>query len=355
MDKKALLITPTYFPALTGNAVTVHRIAKQLGERGIRCQILSVQEKDEDEGIRQALEFKPQIIHNFHAFKAGYLGLKIKERLPQIPMITTFTGTDLNLDLGDQVKKQLIGQVLASSEAITVFNEQARDLLPFPRLDRRRVKVIHQSVYLPEQSSRDYRSLLKIGHHKKVFLLLGAIRKVKAFGLALEVLAEMRVSYRDIHLIMAGQVLEPEEYDRIEKLMSGRNWVSYLGKVPREYIQSLYRDGDVVLSTSYSESESNVIMEALSFGRLVIARDIPGNASLIVDGQTGFSFRDLSELKGRIAYVLENYHLLEGVRTRAREHILKSFSYEREREAYVNLYGELMAGGSKPDVREVGS
>jgi hypothetical protein len=32
---KSLLLTPTFFPKLTGNAVTVHRIAEQLTQAGI--------------------------------------------------------------------------------------------------------------------------------------------------------------------------------------------------------------------------------------------------------------------------------------------------------------------------------
>jgi len=339
---RALLITPTYFPVLTGNAVTVERIAKGLREGGALCRILQVQ-RDHGNGIPEEISaFGPRVIHNFHAFKSGPLGLAIKKRLFPVPMITTLTGTDLNLDIHDPKKRDSIREVLAHSEAITVFNQPARDILQAFGIPSDKVRVIHQSVSLPPQQFKDYRSLLKIPPDAMVFLLIGAIRGVKAFGVAVEVLKEVKAGRSDLHLLIAGPVVEQEEFAGIKRLIEGSRWISYLGEVPRENIESLFLAAEVVVNTSLSESEPNSILEALNFGKIVIARDIPGNSSLIKTGETGFAFQNSAKLKDMIVHVLDNYEKLGQMKGKAKK-LAAVYSYEREKAAYLELYRGLSA------------
>jgi hypothetical protein len=57
---KALLLTPTFFPRLTGNVLTVGRIARELKEGGgIDCRVLDLSVVAEAEVVKEAREFGP--------------------------------------------------------------------------------------------------------------------------------------------------------------------------------------------------------------------------------------------------------------------------------------------------------
>ncbi|MDZ4165541.1 MAG: glycosyltransferase, partial [Smithellaceae bacterium] len=338
MTLRSLLITPTFFPRLTGNAVTVGRVRQGLSESGITCRVLDLEKIRESELVTLLDEFQPRVIHNFHACKSGRMGLEIRERLPAW-MITTMTGTDINIDIDDPVKGKEVMDVLAASDRITVFNDQALAKLVERGIPPQKVKVIHQSVLLPQQLEVDYRNEFNIYGGGLVFLLMGTIRRVKEFSLAIDVLSEAREKYRDIHLFIAGPPGEEEEFDRIMKRVANRDWIKYLGGVPREKIRGLFQAVDVLLNTSLSESESNAILEAMYFAKLVIARDIPGNASLINSG-TGLLFNGRDDLLKQIVKVLDNRELAKEKGIRAKELVLTQFSYERERDSYLSLYRE---------------
>lgn len=338
MTLRSLLITPTFFPRLTGNAVTVGRISQGLSEGGVSCRVLDLEKVQEQELFTLLEEFPPQIIHNFQTYRSGRTGLKIKERHPAW-MITTMTGTDINLDIDDPLKAKEVLRVLAASDRITVFNDQALAKLVERGIAPYKVKVIHQSTLLPPQLDVDYRKEFPLREGGLVFLLMGTIRRVKEFSLAVDVLTEVREKYRDIQLLIAGPPGEEEEFDRIMKGIARREWIKYLGGVPRENIRSLFQAVDVLLNTSLSESESNAILEAMYFSKLVIARDIPGNASLINEG-TGLLFGSRDDLLRQIVTVLDNRQLVNEKGLRARELVLAQFSYEKERSSYLSLYRE---------------
>jgi glycosyltransferase involved in cell wall biosynthesis len=338
---KSILLTPTFLPKLTGNAVTVARITGHLEGGGITCRIIDLSVTHDGEKLSQALSFQPDIIHNFHAYKAGRTGLKLKKVLG-VPMITTMTGTDLYVDLKENTRRGVILDVLRHSEWVTVFNEQARSLLCEKGIRQEGINVIHQSVQLPEGSTFDFRKYLQIEQTATVFLLLGSIRRVKDPGLAPGILEEARKHFPGIHLIIAGSVLEEREFHRMRAWME-KPWVTCLGEVPRAHIRALFMSVDVVLNTSLSESESNSVLEAMSCRRIVLGRDIPGNASILTD-ETGFMFRNKKEFLDQIIYIMENPDKLEAKRQKAGQLIKNGFTAEREQADYLALYRKYKSG-----------
>jgi glycosyltransferase involved in cell wall biosynthesis len=336
---KSLLLTPTFFPKLTGNAVTVHRIAEQLTQAGITCKILNLSCMKEKTLIKDSASFEPDIIHNFHAWKSGPCGLKIKKTFG-IPMITTMTGTDVNIDIKTPEKKEVIGKVLDHSDVITVFNEQARAILLKQGRWNGKIAVIHQSVLVPAPSELDYRKVLQIDPETTVFLLLGAIRRIKNFSYAIHVLERVKKIFPQMLLIIAGPVIEPDEFTRLGNLIRGKKWIDYIGEVPRENIASLLTSVDVVLNTSDAESESNTILEALSFGKIVIGRAIAGNSSILTK-QTGFTFNNRRECYESVIYVLNHLGQLDNIGQQAKRCLEEIFNFTREQAGYLAIYHKL--------------
>lgn len=84
-------------PAVGGNVTTVRRISTHLEALGVNVQIVTTQPLTEDARLK-AKNFRPDIVHAFHAFKSGLVALELAQRL-STPLVITITGTDVHSDL----------------------------------------------------------------------------------------------------------------------------------------------------------------------------------------------------------------------------------------------------------------
>lgn len=93
---------------------------------------------------------------------------------------------------------------------------------------------------------------------------------------------------RDLHLVVAGTGPDEKWVNNFlkEKML---NNVDRVGWVSGEKWQEIMEEARVVVVPSvFLENCSVSILEALSYGRIVVASDRGGNPELVIDGKTGF-------------------------------------------------------------------
>ena len=112
-----VIVTPTYLPGITGNAITAHRLYKGLMDKGVRVQVIVG-------GHCSTPDLKPDIIHALHALKGGVPALEMAERFG-VPLIVTVTGTDFNIDLMQHCSSG-VSRVLEKASVIIVYSELAK-------------------------------------------------------------------------------------------------------------------------------------------------------------------------------------------------------------------------------------
>jgi glycosyltransferase involved in cell wall biosynthesis len=115
-----------------------------------------------------------------------------------------------------------------------------------------------------------------------------------------------------------------------------------LGEVPYDQMGDLYTRADLVLNCSLFEGMPNSLMEAMALGRPVLARDIPGNHSLIRDGETGWLYQDEDDFRRQISLLVADADLRKQTGCRARDFVQSHFSPALEAERYLQLYNSLM-------------
>lgn len=126
----------------------------------------------------------------------------------------------------------------------------------------------------------------------KVFLYLSNFSKGKGQDLALEAFAEIHRTLPDWKLRMVGSDMglrKNRHYAESLKIMAEKlriaekiEWAEFTNDVEREY-----RYADVVLNFSESESFSKTCLEALFYGRPLIASDCGGPSEIIENDVTG--------------------------------------------------------------------
>lgn len=338
MARRLALLTPFAFPSVRGNAVTVERIARGLRARGADIEVWDLSTMARAAVERRASEYRPALVHAFHAYRAGPLGLALARRIG-CPLVVTLTGTDANLDLFDAGRAPAVRQVLESAAAVTVFHDSVAALVAraVPEI-LARIVVVPQSVDFQDPSVPAVSAPKPRG---PVMLFPAGIRPVKRPLFPLAPLDSVAARYPGFELRYVGPILDVSEGGALLRALDGRPWARHLGEVPHAAMAALLRDADVVLNCSLSEGGmANSVLEALACGRAVLASDIPGNRSVIEDGVTGLLFSGPGDFADKAARLLGDPALRErlGEAGRARA---SRFALQQEIERYLKLYVSL--------------
>ena len=338
------MLTPAGAPAGRGNAVTVHRIARGLAARGVDPRVWDLSATAEAELLAGLVAERPQLIHAFHAFRAGPLGREAARRLA-VPLVVTLTGTDANHDLVADERAGAVARVLTAAAAITVFHRSitARVAAALPEIVPR-VTEIPQAVAFTRTDPVDLDAHWTLPADRLLVLFPGGIRGVKNPRLALRGLEPVAARHPRVRLAFAGPLLEPDESEALLDALRPRPWARHLGVVPHTQMASLLGHADVVVNSSVSEGGmANAVLEALALGRAVLASAIEGNRSLVEHDVTGLLFSDQDELTAQAERLVTDPDLRARLGAAGRARVERDYPPAREIDGYVDLYRALGA------------
>ena len=339
---RVLIVTPTYLPDITGNAITAHRLYKGLRDRGIEVQVVQSSEvqKLKDSGSYSELRTlnSELVVHALHALKGGVPTMEMAGRFG-VPFVVTITGTDLNIDL-IQLENLQILNVLKKAERVVVYSRLAKERLSssLPSISEK-IKVIRPSVDIGRPKGK---RTLPAGFN---FLLPSGIRKVKDPAFAIKPLETLKKEFPAINLNIVGPVLDDVVWKNLSNAMKGKDWISYM-KVSHDEIPDIYDSADIVLNTSISEGLSNAILEGMHFGKAVLASDCDGNRSVVSDGHDGILYHqgDEEDFIRKARSLIIDAGLRERLGRAAKEKVVREYSLGAEIEGHIRLYQDVLQG-----------
>lgn len=147
-------------------------------------------------------------------------------------------------------------------------------------------------------------------------LTIANIKFIKGQDLAIEAMALLPDNF---HYLMIGgfqnEEYEKELKDKILKLALNER-VHFIGLQNQEVCLQFLKKCDVYLSPSRSEGLSNSILEALMWGKKIVASDVGGASELLEDGQYGYLFDsgDISQLSALLSRAVSNDSLISNKR-----------------------------------------
>jgi glycosyltransferase involved in cell wall biosynthesis len=166
---------------------------------------------------------------------------------------------------------------------------------------------------------------------------------VKDIGFALAPLAELQQEDPRVRLLVAGPILDEQYGAALLAELERHPFARYLGVVGREAIGALYRRAEAVINTSRFEGGmANSVLEAMAFGRPVLAADIEGNRSIVKEGKTGLLYRDEGEFLEKARKLLRDDTLRRHLGEQGSRLVQERFSPVREAAAYRELYGQVL-------------
>jgi glycosyltransferase involved in cell wall biosynthesis len=331
-NPKILFFTP-YFRQNRGNATTAKRIVKGLEQWGVTVRVFAYEE-DSWNADWEVYFHEADIYHVIHLKRFANWFNQYSHLQLSKPYILTSGGTDVNEDLKNPIAARIMNAVADQSCGITVFSEDGKEkLVKANPLLADRIYIIPQSVELPDSTSEGFE--LK---GKPTLLLPAGLRAVKDVFFLWEELKKMRQTWPELSFYIIGPVLDEEVYEEVIKREKDHPWFRYLGAVPIEEMKAVYKQADFVLNSSISEGQSAAVLEAMSIGKLVIARNNSGNASVIVDQETGILFNTPKEFYEKFKEVVNSTEKQLEISQSANQYIKHVHSLEREMDLFLEVY-----------------
>jgi glycosyltransferase involved in cell wall biosynthesis len=155
---------------------------------------------------------------------------------------------------------------------------------------------------------------------------------------------ELKKQYR---LILVGHSSDPRINEFVQEFIRSNSLEKYVEIIPwleRDELIKLMSKCSVFVLTSLFEMFPNVIIEAMSSGKTVIASNIPGPQDIISHSRDGFLFErnDIDELTRHIQLVLRNRELRYQIGENAKKSMCERYSFDFVSDSYLALFNEVI-------------
>ena len=138
---------------------------------------------------------------------------------------------------------------------------------------------------------------------------------------------------RPFQVVFCGPILDEIYAARFFPAVAARPWAHYVGNLATDAMPAAMLQADVVLNNSVSEGLPNVLVEAATLGRPILAHAIPGNAEVVAAGSNGLLYRDGEEFTDAVLRLIDEPEL----RARLSRPDPERFSAKRETQLLANL------------------
>jgi glycosyltransferase involved in cell wall biosynthesis len=147
----------------------------------------------------------------------------------------------------------------------------------------------------------------------------------------------------DWTLAIAGEAHFTDEYVARCRALSGAN-TRFLGAVYGEDLASLWQHAGLVVLPSSMEGLSIALLEAMSFGRAVLASDIPENVEVLEGIGTTFRSGDAASLGREMRRLLEAPAIRTERGDKGRARIEERYGWDRVVQETLKIYQNLLLG-----------
>lgn len=346
---RILILTPTTWPDITGNAITAERWRRALTGQGVFVSVLATHGLDVRTFLEHIETIRPDVVHAHHISRAGALFLQatVVRRCAEIPLVVSPAGTDLSAgQVGLSGEETIVARVCNRASAIVTQVEWTANRLGdlFPRL-RERILHVPKAIAWFGNDRFDVREALGWSPDHVVFLYSAGIRPVKR---NLETMVAMKEVYKlrpQTRLAFAGPGLDLEYALRFQReLEQCRPFAGWIPLIPHGAMRAAYQSVDVVVNASFSEGLSNAVLEAIHAGLPILASDIPGNRwPLAGEGNTPscglfFNVNDPSDFADQALKLIDNDGLRRGLAEAAKKRADAWPTPEEEARALIRAY-----------------
>ena len=264
-------------------------------------------------------KYKPDIIH-LHSSKAGTLGRIV---FPSKKTVYTVHGFDsIRLAFRKFLPiERFLQRFCKAIVGVSKYDEQnliAEGI-------KRNVATVYNGISVPDCT--DIRDLPVFNENKKIILAIARVFPPKKTDLFVDV-ARLLPQY---NFVWIGNQREVTEFGELPENCH------FLGNIPNA--GAYCSKADLLMLPSNYEGLPMVILEAMSFGRPVVASDVGGIREIVVNGVNGYALANDARLfADKITYILEHQDVYDSFREQALQIFDDKLTVDKMVNGYMNIY-----------------
>lgn len=253
-------------------------------------------------------------LHAHSLFSNGYIAMNIKKLL-KIPYIVVVRDTDLNMFFKYMIYLRPLGlNIIKDANNIVFLSKAYRDFLIQEYIPEKLKKEIYtKSVIIPNGidefwlNNKGYPKHLLDSKTLKL-LYVGAISKRKNIDTSISAIEILNKKGFNITFTIVGKIVDEDIFKKIKELP----YVNYIQHISKEELIKVYRDNDIFIMPSKTETFGLVYAEAMSQGLPVIYTRGQGFDGHFEEGEVGYSVNcfDANEITEKIINIINVYEEL---------------------------------------------
>jgi glycosyltransferase involved in cell wall biosynthesis len=254
---------------------------------------------------------KPDLVNAHFVPSYGLVGARLKFH----PLAVSTWGSDVLISpRRSWLHRKRAQYVLARADLVTADASATAEAVRDLGVDAQSVVVSPMGIQraLLGQSEKKEKNRVLILSNRRLEPLYDVATLVRAIPPVME------RSEKELQFVILGEGSQKSRLLSLAIKLGVETHLDFKGVVPREVLVELYRESDVYVSTSTSDSTSVSLLEAMNFGLIPVVTDIPGNREWIQDGNNGFLFppSNPEALANKIIYAIDHSEAWSGFRGR---------------------------------------
>lgn len=204
----------------------------------------------------------------------------------------------------------------------------------------KKINVVYNGVNIkdkPNIKKKQINQEIKIG-------FVGALNSRKRPDIFLKIIKAIKDKNINCKGYLVG-AFNKSQYQSISNIINQLNIdADILGTIPHSEIKEFYKEMDCIILTSDKDPLPTVLIEAMSHGTLVAARNVDGVSEIIDDGKDGivfpFNFIE-TDVAERVISIILNDNKLNEIIISGFEKVKSKFSNESKRNSMENILDKL--------------
>jgi glycosyltransferase involved in cell wall biosynthesis len=254
------------------------------------------------------------IIHAHSLFSNGYIAMKLKQDYG-VPYIVAVRDTDANVFFRKMLYLRKTGiNILKEANKIVFLSKAYKDSVigKYIPIDLRE-EIYSKAVVIPNGIDKFW--LKNTGKAKEIqerdrikLLQVGVVSKRKNTPTTIKTVEILQNRGYEVDFTIVGRINNNSIYKQIKD----KQFTKYISHVPKEELIEIYRENDIFVMPSITETFGLVYAEAMSQGLPVIYTRSQGFDGQFEDGEVGYSVNcfDIEEIADRIICILDNYNTI---------------------------------------------
>lgn len=192
---------------------------------------------------------------------------------------------------------------------------------------------VNENVKVPADSSK--RSKIKL----LTVCRLDSSERYKGVDTVIEALPHIIKKVPEIQFIIIGSGSDRERLERLARTCGVAKYVCFLGSVNDVDLLAHYKDCDVFVMPSAGEGFGIVFLEAMQFGKPVVAADCGGTPEVVKNNTTGLliEYGDIAQLTRALTRLCLDPALRTQLGSAGHQRLKENFTFPRFKQNLTNI------------------